>query len=235
MKNTKWKQFNTLTGKCYSNMIGAEKDGSCWQRAFELLKEIIHEERKVEPDFALQLEMIEDATDYQYDILGWLDDCLEELDMRGEYEIVLHMCDDLLDLFDWPEYTDSDIKFRQTTALGELGRKEEAENYCRNWIQKEPENIVAATAGIYAFIGVEKYDAAEELVKKFMKDPSICTDDNVIIFTAASKLYEDTGNRKKKRQIDQALEEFDNQLAAYFDDEFLDEDDMDFFDEELPF
>ena len=46
MKNSKWKKFENLTGKCYSNMIGAEKDGSCWQQAFELLKEAVLDERE---------------------------------------------------------------------------------------------------------------------------------------------------------------------------------------------
>ena len=45
MQSKKWRQFDELTEKCYSNMIGMEKDGSCWQQAFELLKEIVGEER----------------------------------------------------------------------------------------------------------------------------------------------------------------------------------------------
>lgn len=34
MQNKKWKQFHKLTGKCYLNMIEAEKDGNCWLQAF---------------------------------------------------------------------------------------------------------------------------------------------------------------------------------------------------------
>ena len=51
MLNKKWKRFNKLTGKCDLNMIGTEKDGSCWLQAFELMKEIILEERKSDPQF----------------------------------------------------------------------------------------------------------------------------------------------------------------------------------------
>lgn len=51
MLNKKWKRFNKLTVKCYLNMIGTEKDGSCWLQAFELMKEIILEERKSDPQF----------------------------------------------------------------------------------------------------------------------------------------------------------------------------------------
>ena len=46
MQNKKWKTFNKLTAKCYNNMIRAEADGNCWQQAFELLKEIVREERQ---------------------------------------------------------------------------------------------------------------------------------------------------------------------------------------------
>lgn len=235
MKNKKWKKFETLTGKCYSNMIGAEKDGGCWVQAFKLLKEIILEERQENKDFASQLEMVDDVTDYEYDIQGWLEDCLDEIDMREQYDVLLEMCDDLLELFDWPEYTGSDIRFRKTIVLKELGRKEEAAEYGEKWIQQEPENIVAAAAGVYAFIGIKTYEAAEELVSRFIFDRSECTEENDIMFTAASKLYEATGNKKEKQQIDKALKEYDEYLEKYFEELDSVDEDFDFFDEELPF
>lgn len=46
MQNNPWKKFSKLTEKCYMNMCGAVKDTSCWEQAFELLKEIVLEERK---------------------------------------------------------------------------------------------------------------------------------------------------------------------------------------------
>ena len=165
MQNKKWKQFDKLTGKCYLNMIGAEKDGNCWSQAFEIMKEIILEERKVTPGFASELEMIDEATDYAFDIQGWLEDCLDEIDMRKEYETLLKMCDDLLELFGWPEHTGSDIKFRKST---------------------EPENIVAATAGVYAFIDMKDYDVAEKLVDKFIFDKSECVEENDFIVAPLS-------------------------------------------------
>lgn len=235
MKNKKWKRFEKLTEKCYSNMIGVEKDGSYWTQAFELLKEIILEERQENPNFASQLEMVDDDTDYRYDIQGWLEDCLDEIDMREQYDSLLGMCDDLLELFGWPDYTDSDIKFRKTIVLKELDRKEEAAAYCKEWIQKEPDNIVAATAGVYAFVGTKEYEAAEKLVNRFIFDRSECTEENDIMFTAASKLYEATGNRKEKKQIDKALKEYDEYLEKCFDELALVDEDLDFFDDELPF
>ena len=101
--NKKWKKFDELTVKCYFNMSGAEKDRRCWFQAFELMKEIILEERKSNPGFAPELELIDDATDYSFDIQGWLEDCLDEIDMWEDYDALLKMCDDLLALFRWPE------------------------------------------------------------------------------------------------------------------------------------
>ena len=239
MQNKKWKNFNKLTGKCYSNMIGAEKDGSCWEKAFELLKEIILEERKVNPGFASQLEMVDEETDYEYDVQGWMEDCLDEIDMREEYELLLKMCDDLLSIFSWPDYTGSDIKFIKYSALHSLGRNDEAVRYCKEWICEEPENIVAAAAGVYAFINMKEFNDAEKLVNQFIFDKSECSDENDIMFTAASKLYEAAGKKKEKKQIDKAMKEYEERLEQYFSyADFDDEDmefDLDFLDDYLPF
>lgn len=119
MKNNKWNKFSKLTEKCYRNMIGAEKDGSCWEQAFQLLMEIVREERTQNSNYAPELELLDDATDYEYDIQRWLD----EVEMRGNLKAVLNMCDNLLNKFEWSEYTGSDIRFRKTAAMAQLGQK----------------------------------------------------------------------------------------------------------------
>lgn len=68
LQKQRWKKFSKLTSKCYSNMIGANEDHNCWVQAFELLKEIALEEKKENPH--LQLETLDDITDYAYDIQG---------------------------------------------------------------------------------------------------------------------------------------------------------------------
>lgn len=82
-------------------------------KAFELLMEIVREERQKEPNCFQEVYMLDEATDYKYDISEWLEDCLDETDMREEYEVLLGMCDTLLSLFAWPDYTGSDLKFRK--------------------------------------------------------------------------------------------------------------------------
>lgn len=235
MKNQNWKKFSKLTEKCYLNMIGAEKNGSCWQQAFELLKEIVLEERKEHPNYASQLETLDDATDYDYDIQGWLEDCLDEIDMKGEYETLLSMCEDLLNLFEWPEYTGSDIRFQKASALGALDRCEEAADYCREWIEKEPENIVAATAGVYAFIEMNQFEEAEELIDRFISDKSVCSDENDIMFIAAAKLYEAAGKRAEKRRIDKAMKEYEKYLKEYYESFGVDEEGDELSDWDFPF
>lgn len=235
MQNNQWKKFSKLTEKCYMNMCGAVKDTSCWGQAFELLKEIVLEERKENPRFARTLEMLDDATDYNYDIQGWLEDCLDEVDMRGEYTTLLKMCDDLLTLFSWPEYSGSDIKFMKSTVLKKLGKSKETIKFCEEWIKKEPENMVAAVAGVYTYIDTKEYEKAEKLVDKFMPDKSKCFEENDIMFTAASRLYGAMGKKKEKKQIDKAIKEYEEYLEDYFMGMEFDEDvDEDWFDE-LPF
>lgn len=229
MQNKKWKQFDKLTEKCYQNMIGAEKDNSCWLKAFELLKEIILEERKNHPGFAPELEMLDDATEYAFDIQGWLEDCLDEVDMQKEYETLLKMCNDLINLFGWPEYSGSDIKFRKAAVLCELGKAKEAAEFCEKWMQKEPENVVAATAGVYAFMDAKEYDKAETQVDRFIMDKSKCSEENEIMFIAASKLYGAIGKEREKEEIDKAIEKYDKYVEEYFLNNDFDEDD------ELPF
>ena len=235
MQNKKWKQFGKLTEMCYNNMIGVEKDGNCWVRAFELLMEIVREERQTNPNYASELEMLEEVTDCECDIQGWLEDCLDELDMREEHRTLLKMCDDLLDMFGWPEYTGSDIKMRKATVMAALGQKEESAEFCKKWLQKEPENIVAAAAGVYAFIEVKAFEEAEKLVERFILDKSKCTDENDIMFTAASILYQVTGKKKEKRVIDKAIKEYEKYLEDYYESFEFEDEDEEFFDGELPF
>ena len=145
-------------------------DGSCWMQAFELLTEIVREEREKNPNYALELELLDDATDYEHDIQGWLEDCLDEIEIRENHTLILNMCNSLLEIFQWPEYTGSDLRFRKASAMSRLGQKQEAAEFCKKWIQKEPENIVAACAGVYAFIEVKSFEEADKLVDRFMRN-----------------------------------------------------------------
>lgn len=234
MKNKKWKKFRQLTEDCYDNMVEFSEDNDCWQPAFELLKEIVLEERKQKPGFASELDKLEEETDYAYDISGWLEDCLYIMDKRDEQEIFLKMCEDLLDLFDWPERTGSGLKIRKVFALFSLDRDQEAVSYLEKWLKKEPKNITAASTCIYAYIVAKDYEKGQALIDRLILNPNECRDK--AIFTAASKFYEVTGNKKAKKQIDKALKAYDEYLNRCFCKlEFDDEDDGEVDEDDLPF
>lgn len=229
----KWKLFSVLTDKCYANMIGAEKDSSCWKQAFDLLMEIIRDERKINPDFSKEIGLLDDETDYEYDILGWLEDCLDETDMRKQYDLLLEMCNELSTLFILTDDARLDIKFRKSFVLRNLKKTEEAVAFCKDWYDAEKDNIIAATAYVYALIDKEEYAVSEELIQRFITDFSECTEDEELMFRAASKYYEATGNKKKKKEVDRALKEYekivDQELTAWIEGD--DDEDWD----DLPF
>ena len=117
--------------------------------------EIVRTERKTNPGFASELSLLDDETDYEHDISGWLEDCLDEIDMREQHEVLLKMCETLLDLFSWPDNSGSDLKFRKSIVLRRLGRVDEGMKFCEQWLQTEPENIMAASR-YYEVIGDNK-------------------------------------------------------------------------------
>lgn len=230
-----WKKFDELSGKCYMNMIGGTQGIEVWNEAFDTLLDIINTGRENNPDYAKELVDLDDSTDFAHDIDGWLEDYLDELDMRQQFDRLLEVCGRLLDLFYWEKDKPSDIRFRIAAALGEQGKNQEALDFCEKWYQEEEDNMVAATALIYARLAVKDFKGAEELVKKYILSDTVCTDENDIVFIAASVLYKANGNRKEEKRINKAIETYEEELEAYYmgiEDEDID---FDLLEDELPF
>ena len=89
MNNKKWKKFGQLTEKCYYAMAGLEKDRECWNQAFMIFKELVDDMKKERPDGKIELYQLDEITDFKYNVEGWLEDYLDEIDMREEYEHLL--------------------------------------------------------------------------------------------------------------------------------------------------
>lgn len=236
MKNRKWNEFQKLTGKCYRYLAGAGEGGECWHKAYEVLKEIIADGRSNQPDYAAELYELDEDTGYVYDVEGWLEDYLDEIEMKEEYERILEVCDELLAMFRWEEDNASDIKFMKASALGSMGREADEAEFCRKWLRDEPDNIFAATASIYADIAVQDMEAAGRIISEYIPEGTSCTEENDIIFTAASSYYRKTGNKKEEKRMEKALDEYDKYLREFLtgggDDEELefmwDEEDLPF-------
>ncbi|HBA63122.1 MAG TPA: hypothetical protein DCZ20_04620 [Lachnospiraceae bacterium] len=75
----------------------------------------------------------------------------------------------------------------------------------------------------------KEYDKAETQVDRFIMDKSKCSEENEIMFIAASKLYGAIGKEREKEEIDKAIEKYDKYVEEYFLNNDFDEDD------ELPF
>ena len=98
---------------------------------------------------------------------------------------------------------------------------------------------MASTAGVYAFIRTKEYEEAEKLAAGFILNPTECTEENELMFTAASKLYEAMGRKKEKQQTDRAIKEYGERLEAELADFDMDDEDEysfgDWDDDDLPF
>lgn len=232
--NKKWKKFDSLTSKCYDNMVGTDPDGSCWKAAFDLLKEIIAEGRSEDAGYAPELYLLDDATDFGHDIQGWLEDYLDELDMREMKEELIESCEDLLQLFKWEEDSPSYYNFRRISALGALGRNEEALRLSKEWLEKEEDNMLAVTSGVYANMGCRNFDEAEYLIKKYIDQDTECTEENDILFIAAGEFYKIAGNKKEQKRIEKILKEYDKMIEQELMD-WGEDDELPFMDDDFLF
>lgn len=98
--NKLWKKFDRLTEECYADLEFEKTDISKWNECFNILLEIISDGRQVNPDFARELYMLDEETDYCYDVQGWIEDYMDELDTCEMYEELESVCRRLLKLFD---------------------------------------------------------------------------------------------------------------------------------------
>lgn len=231
--NKQWKKFDHLTETCYSDMACGVTDINNWNTCFTLLLEIISDGREANPDYAKELYLLDDETEYCHDVQGWLEDYLDELDMREMYPELESVCRKLLKLFEWKEEYPSEIRFLLASALGNQGKTEEALKYCENWEADETGNPLAAAALIYANIKMKDLEGAEEIVKRYIAEDTVCTEENDVIFIAALRLYKENGNKEMEKKMDDILEEYDKKLGEYLTG--LEEEELEFMGDEMPF
>ena len=141
-------------------------------------------------------------------------------------------------MFRWEEEKPSDFRFYIASSLGAEGRKEEALEFCEEWYQKESDNILGATALIYARTAIRDFEGANQIVEQYILEDSSCTAENDIVYIAAELLYKVSGNKKAEKRVSQAIKKYEEEVEAYFSD--VGESDLDFIlddinDEDFPF
>lgn len=228
--SSKWKKFGELTRRCYMSMAGLEKRGNCWDEAFEALREALAGERMAEPEFGTELYLLDEERDYEYDIQGWLEDYLDDLDMRESRGKLLEVCNQLLELFRWEEERPSHIKSLKVSALKDLGRMEEAEAFCGKWLADDSDDSLAVAAEIYMFLERRNMEAAEKLIQAHIHEDTECTDENDVVFTAAAAYYKATGMKEEEKSVQKALDAYEEQLEKFYSGfDGIEEDELAFF------
>ena len=211
-----WKRFNRITSQCYDHFIGASKDGSVWDQAYAVLIEIIHDGRSRDSNYASELYLLDEGTDYQYDVGGWLEDYLDYLDASQQYERLCQVCTELIGLFQWEEEKPTDLRFYIATSLEADDKKEESLAFCEDWYKKEGDNVAAATALIHARTAVGDFKGAEQIIDTYISEDGECTDDNDMVYTAAELLYKVSGNKEAEKRVREAINRYDEELEAYY-------------------
>lgn len=234
--NKLWKKFERASQKCYTEMITGSADLKLWNEAYNTLLAAVEDERSRRADYAKELYELDEETDYEYDVDGWLEDYMDELERRGEYDVLIQVCRHIIQMFQWKEDNPADLRFRIAAALGSQQKPEEAHRFCEEWYNQEPDHILAAASAVYGRIGVRDMDGAQQMIGKYITDDTVCTDDNDIMFIAAETFYKVTGNKKAEKKIMKAIKRYEKETEEFFEGmEDIDIDEFDLLDENLPF
>ena len=142
-RDSKWNQFAELIARCYKAAENGNTLNMCWNDAFCALMDIIEEERRTDSSFARELGDLEKLTDFKFNIEGLISDYFDRLWKVGDYQEICTSGDRIISAFDWHVESSSAIRIKVANALIKMGKKDEAVQYCLEWIQAEPEDVNA--------------------------------------------------------------------------------------------
>lgn len=213
----RWNQFEKRTSDCYADMITKSGDIELWNETFEVLLDIIKQEREEDPEYAKELYELDESTDYDYDVEGWLEDYMDELGTRGYLEKLISVCETLLGLFQWKEVSPSEYRLQIAWALRNGKELEKAKEFCEKWYQEDSGDVMAQAALILVCIDRGDFETAAGLAERHLKEHETCTAENEILFLAADTLYTATGDKKAGKRIKKAIKEFEKEMQEFLD------------------
>lgn len=217
-----WDQISQLIEKGYGAMerenYPAMTDN--WLRAWEIVKELVKN-----ADIKPSVSDLDEATDYEYDLMAWLEDMEMELYSAGEHEKRLRFCREILELLDW-EYDDyGGYKMAIGESLYALGQADEGEVYFKEWMEEEPHNVDAINGFSMCLTAHGEAQRAYDMLKEEIGEDS-CNWDNSILYVrlieAAGRLGFDAEKEEYQKKYDmfeketEALSE--NSEDFFFDD-----------------
>lgn len=143
-RDSKWDKFAELIARCYKAAENGNTLNACWIDAFNALMDVIAVERMTDSRFARELGDLEKITDFKFNIEGLILDYFDRLWKVGNYQEICTSGDRIITTFDWNVESSSPIRTMVVNSLMKMGKKDEALQYCLEWIKAEPEDVNAA-------------------------------------------------------------------------------------------
>lgn len=143
-RDSKWNQFAERIACCYKAAENGNTLNTCWNDAFNALMDVIESERGTDRGFARELGDLEQITDFKFNIEGLVSDYFDRLWNVGAYQEICTSGDRIISAFDWHVESSSAIRIKVVNALIKMGKKDEAVQYCLEWIKAEPADVNAA-------------------------------------------------------------------------------------------
>lgn len=187
-----------------------------WMRAWDMVEELVRGS-----DMPIGINDLDEATDYEYNLVEWLYDMEMELWNAKEYEKRLLFCQTVLDIFDW-QYDD---KGGYMTAVAEslyaLNRKEEGEAWLNKWLEEEPHNMEAVNAKCICLEMEGKEEEAYVLLEQEIGEQD-CTLENDLLFAKICGLSEKLGKADRLEYYQEKYRKFEEKIKETGDLPFFD-------------
>lgn len=199
---------------CHLSLLDAEKaDCASWEKAFNALAASIDDERKLDPAFSQELKDLTEASGSSYDFTDILEEYFDFMETNEKWDTVIASCYKIIELFKWEKALPSEYMFRIGNALEKSKRFAEAESFGKDWLDRYPTDLYAAASNVFLMLELKKYDQAEALTEKYLRDDLICDSDTDTFFMAAYRLYEMTDNINAKQRVEKKMAEYQAMLS----------------------
>lgn len=211
LKSSSWGTTMEAIRACHVSKLRPDSvDVKAWKDAFEKLMASIKEERKLNPAFARELSSLTEDSGAAYDFEDILEEYFDTLEDARDWDDVVASCDEIVENFVWEKNLPSQYMFRKGNALEYAGKLEEAEAFGKEWLKLYPTDLYAAASNVYLMLNLKKYDEAEALTEKYLRDDLVCSDETDTFYMAAYRLFELTDNINAKQRIEKKMADYQN-------------------------
>lgn len=209
LKSPSWPGAVEQMRKCHLSSIAQETaDLKEWKNAFDLLVQVINEEREAEPLFSEEFEMLTEATGCDYDFCEILEEYFDFLEEKEAWEEVIASAETMMDLFAWTRVKPSEYMFRKGNALQKMNRLDEARAFGSQWLKEYPKDLYAAASNVFLLISMNQIDEAKAITEEYLGEDLICDKTTDTFFMAAYRLYELTDNIHAKQRVEKKMAEY---------------------------